>query len=58
MPHLMTFDIDELDDMPAGGCEWKAAAGILASCLSLALQIHKTPSQEQMPPHGVGPEPQ
>ena len=29
MPHLMTFDIDELDDMPAGGCEWKAAAGIL-----------------------------
>ncbi len=43
MPHLTTLDIDGLEDMPAGGCGWKAAAGVLASCLSLALQIHNTP---------------
>jgi len=40
MPHLTTLDINGLEDMPAGGCGWKAAAGVLASCLSLALQIH------------------
>jgi len=43
MPHLTTLDINGLEDMPAGGCGWKAAAGVLASCLSLALQIHNTP---------------
>ena len=43
MLHLITLDIDGLEDMPDGGCGWKAAAGVLASCLSLALQIHKTP---------------